>query len=293
MLLIVHGGAGQGRPSKAALKALSGALSGGYEILLKGGCALDSVIAAITSLEDSGIFNAGTGGNVQFDGIRRLDASVMEGRNLKAGAVAGLVGIRNPIKAARLIMDLPHVMMAGDGARKIAEGHCLAPLPEPDGRSMEKMMNARRNAGVLSRLYKRYFSTVGAVALDADGDLAAGASTGGIRAMLPGRVGDTPVMGAGIYADNSLGAVACTGDGEVILRLSLAKEICMNMRGNGPSSAGRSSLRKILKMGGEAGVITAGRSGRFGILHTTKYMASGYANSRGAVVREGFHRIHS
>jgi beta-aspartyl-peptidase (threonine type) len=291
MLLIVHGGAGVRRPNKEVLKKLSGSLSSGYKILSKGGTALDAIIESITLLENSGIFNAGSGGNLQLDGVRRLDASLMEGRYLKAGSVIGLEGIRNPIKVARFIMDLPHVMLTNKGAKRIADAKKFEPLPEPDKKSLENLEKTKKREKALTEIYKQYFSTVGAVAIDKQGDLAAGASTGGIRAMLPGRVGDTPVIGSGIYAENSLGAVSCTGMGEYIIRLSLAKEICMNLKTMPPHKASALSLKRLSKIGGEAGIILINNKGRFTITHTTEYMPSGYANKRGIVIKEGFKKI--
>ncbi len=291
MLLIVHGGAGVRRPNKKVLKKLSGSLLSGYKILSNGGTALDAIVESITLLENSGIFNAGSGGNLQLDGVRRLDASLMEGRYLKAGSVIGIEGIRNPIKVARFIMDLPHVMLTNKGAKGIADKMKFAPLPELDKKSIENLKKAKKREEALTEIYKQYFSTVGAVALDTYGDIAAGASTGGIPAMLPGRVGDTPVIGSGIYAENSIGAVSCTGAGEYIIRLSLAKEICMNLKTMPPHKASALSLKRLSKIGGEAGVISINNKGQFTITHTTEYMASGYANKRGIIIKEGFEKI--
>lgn len=287
MLLIVHSGAGEKRPTEKALKKLSVSLSSGYEILDNGGTALDAVVKSITILEDSGLFNAGSGGNLQFDGVRRLDASLMDGKDLKTGSVIGIEGIKNPIKLTRIIMDLPHVMLTNVGARRIADAHNLEPLPKPDRDSLEILKKIKKKEKEMVRIYKKYFSTVGAVALDKYGNLAAGSSTGGIASMLPGRVGDTPIIGAGTYAENSFGAVSCTGKGEFIIRLSLAKEICMNLKRMSPLKAAQFSLKRLSKIGGKAGVIVINKKGRFVILHSTKYMASGYMSEKGIVVKEG------
>jgi len=288
MLLIVHGGAGERRPTKTALKTLSRSLSHGYEILENGGTALEAVVGAITVLEDSGIFNAGTGGNLQLDGIRRLDASVMEGKKLKTGSVIGVEGVKNPVKLARLIMDLPNTMLTNIGAKRIAKANNLDPLPGPDRRALEKLEKIKRTKKDSPRIFKNYFSTVGAAALDSEGNLAAGASTGGIHAMLPGRVGDTPIIGAGVYAENSQGAVSCTGIGEYIVRLALAKEICMNLGSMPPLAASRRSLKRLLRTGGSAGVIVLDTQGRFSIVHSTRFMAAGYAHKKGITVKDGF-----
>lgn len=291
MLLVVHGGAGNRRPTKNALKKLSESLQAGYTILSKNGPAIDAVVRSITILEDSGIFNAGSGGNLQLDGVRRLDASLMEGKDLKTGSVIGIEGIKNPIRLARIIMYLPNTMLTNTGARKIAEANNLEPLPEQDTKSLEMLKQIKRKEKEMVRIYQEYFSTVGAVALDTHGNLAAGSSTGGIQAMLPGRVGDTPIIGAGIYAENSMGAIACTGKGEYIIRLSLAKEICMNLKTMSPLFAARVSLKRLLKIGGNAGVIVIHKTGHFTISHTTKYMPSGYVNERGVVIKERFKEI--
>ncbi len=289
MLLAVHCGAGDRKPTKKHLKTLGCALKIGYKKLIEGAKALDAVVAAIAILEDSGIFNAGAGGTLQMDGARRLDASLMDGSDLNAGSVIGLEGMRNPIKAARLVMDLPHVMLTNLGAHKIALAHHLEPLETPSAKIMAKLEKIRRTDTETGELYKRYFSTVGAVARDSERNVAAGASTGGIVAMLPGRVGDTPIIGAGVYADTRFGAVSCTGTGEHIIRMCLAKEICMNIRNMPPRAAARHSLKNIVSIGGNAGIILLTEDGGAVIMHTTPYMASGYVTKRGCFVWEGMH----
>jgi beta-aspartyl-peptidase (threonine type) len=293
MLLAVHGGAGSRPPSKAVLTILAKSISAGYKILQTGGPALDAVVKSISILENSGLVNAGAGGNLQFDGVRRLDAALMRGEDLKAGSVIGLEGIKNPIKVSRLLMELPHVMLTNTGARKVADYHSLKSLPSPSLRSLKLLEHAKNEEKGLKTIYEEYFSTVGAVAIGADNNLAAGSSTGGVPAMLPGRVGDTPIIGAGVYADNSLGAISCTGSGEGILRLVLAKEICMNLKDLTPLKAARYSLMRILDIKGEAGVIVVDRRGRCALAHTTEFMAAGYAGKKGTVIREGFRRIRS
>ncbi len=286
MLLIVHGGAGDQRPTRKALKILSTSLEHGFALLESGGTALNAVVATLTLLEDSGIFNAGTGGNLQLDGIRRLDASLMEGHELSTGAVIGAEGIKNPIQLARLIMALPNTTMTHVGAEKIAKAHNLDPLLPPDRTALEKLEKIKKGRGKAVQAFKRYFSTVGAVALDREGHLAAGASTGGIAAMLPGRVGDTPIIGAGVYAEDGQGAVSCTGRGEDIIRFSLAKEICMNLASMSPAVASRRALKRLVKAGGAAGVIVLNRQGIFSIMHSTRFMAAGYADRKGISIQE-------
>ena len=292
MLLVVHAGAGDRGPSKAVSAVISRSLSIGYKILEKGGTAIDAVVESISILEDSGIVNAGAGANLQFDGVRRLDASLMSGEDLMAGSVIGLEGIRNPIRVSRLIMDLPNIMLTDIGAGKIADYHHFKSLPPPSTKSLKQLKKTKKNDKVIKEIYEEYFSTVGAVAIDVRNNLASGSSTGGISAMLPGRVGDTPIIGAGVYADNLLGAISCTGQGESILRLVLAKEICMNLKFLTPLQAARYSLKRILNIKGQAGVIIVNRKGKFALVHTTKFMASGYAGERGKLIRERFNRIH-
>lgn len=291
MILVVHGGAGSGKPGKRALKKLYESLSCGFDILNGSGSSLDAVVESIKVLEDSGLFNAGAGGNLQLDGVRRLDASVIEGRFLRCGSVIGLEDVQNPILVARAVMDLPNVMLSNIGAKRIADTEKIAPLPRADQKALDSLHRRMRRKKSFMELYKHYFSTVGAVALDGHGDLAAAASTGGISAMLPGRVGDTPIIGAGVYADNSLGAVSCTGVGEYIIRLALAKEISMHMKDMSIYRAAAFSLKRLLQMGGQAGVILINKRGRFSIVHTTENMASGYADKKGIVVKEAFKKI--
>ncbi len=288
VLLIVHGGAGFTRPPGKSLDAIAESLAAGYTILLNKGPALDAVAAAIAVLENSGLFNAGLGGALQLDGVRRLDASLMEGREQKTGAVAGLEGIRNPIFVARRVMDTGHVLLSNIGARRIPRG--LPPLPKPSHESLQRVQKLLKKGTAIRNLYEKYFSTVGAVALDSRGNVAAGTSTGGTRAMLPGRVGDSPIIGAGTYAENRTGAVSCTGSGEHIIRRALAKEVCMLMDVVSPSIAAKRGLNGVLRIGGQAGLIAVNARGRFSIMHTTDYMACGYAKGKRMQVQEGFIR---
>ena len=274
-VLLVHGGAGYKPPKKTSLDVLAESLAKGYTILLNGGSSLDAVVESVTVMENSGKFNAGLGGVLQLDGAQRLDASLMEGAEMNAGAVAGLEGFRNPIQAARRMMDTPHVLMTDMGACRIARGLTRLPRPSKDLRGkLNKLLQGEHE---IVRIYRTYFSTVGAVALDMRGNLAAGTSTGGTYAMLPGRVGDSPIIGAGTYAENESGAVSCTGSGEHILRRSLAKETCLLMMDGTPSSAARAALKALLRIHGQAGLIALDPKGHIAIMHTTDYMASGFA----------------
>lgn len=290
-VLLAHGGAGAKRPNSAALKGLKKALEAGYSLLVAGGAALDAVTRTIAHMESSGLYNAGRGGNLQLDGIRRLDASIMEGEGLQAGAIIGLEGFVNPILLARFAMSMDHKVFTNTGGRRIAEAEGLERLGPPDEKSLRKLGRAMEAGGPALEHYKKYFSTVGAVALDSKGSLAAGSSTGGVFAMLPGRVGDTPLIGSGVYADDECGAVACTGRGEDILRLCLAKEVCMHMKSRSSAQASEVSFKRAASLGFQAGILALDRKGSWSITHTTGYMPAGIAYKDGVEVQEGFRKF--
>jgi L-asparaginase / beta-aspartyl-peptidase len=252
---------------------LAEALAAGHAILRQGGAALAAVECTIAVLEASGLFNAGRGAKRQLDGVQRMDASVMEGANLRAGAVASLEGFVHPITVARLVMEeTDHVLLAGPSARRFARRFHLERHRSAPGRrrSYERMFSRRRAT--------KGHGTVGTVALDRSGTVAAGASTGGIDSMLPGRVGDTPLIGCGVYADNRSGAVSMTGYGEGIIRLAVAKTICERLAaGHSPRVAAAMVLRHLVsRIHGSAGTLVMTRDGRFAIKHVTPYMAAGW-----------------
>jgi beta-aspartyl-peptidase (threonine type) len=226
-----------------------------------------------------------------------MDASIMEGRELKAGAVAGIENVKNPIRVARLVMErTPHVLMAGEGAGKLAQHFRIQKAFSPSRASLKILKEILGKNENTVQLYRSMYGyeTVGAIALDRSGNLAAGASTGGIAAMLPGRIGDTPHIGAGIYADNEAGAVSMTGLGEGIIRAGLAKEICCDLlRGISPQRVTVKALKRLLvRIHGEAGAIVLNGKGEFAILHTTPYMCAGYRSDRQrTIVASKFHRI--
>ena len=274
LLILAHGGAGRRAMTPRQASRLTDALAAGHAILRQGGPALLAVERTIFVLEDSGLFNAGRGAKHQLDGIQRMDASIMEGHGLRAGAVASLEGFVHPITVARLVMDeTDHVLLAGPMAGRFARQFKL----ERHARS-----SARRRS--YARLFRqqrtrtRGHGTVGAVALDGAGTIAAGASTGGIDAMLPGRVGDTPLIGCGVYADNRSGAVSMTGHGEGIVRLAVAKAICERLAaGRSPGQAAKTVLRRLVsRIDGAAGTLVMTAQGRFSIAHVTPYMAAGW-----------------
>lgn len=258
---------------------LRAALQVGYHFLERGSSALVAVEQTIRTLERSGLFNAGKGSHLQLDGVRRMDASIMEGESLCAGAVASIEGIVHPISAARCVMEeTDHVLLVGPMATKFARHFKMErhQLQIPTRRlSYGAMLRQRSSA-------RDRHGTVGAVALDRTGTVAAGASTGGIDRMLPGRVGDTPIIGCGVYADSESGAVSMTGLGEGIIRIAVAKEICDRLAdGNTPATAARLVLRKLVsRIKGSAGCLVLSPQGQFAIAHVTPHMAAGWWDGR-------------
>ncbi|GFZ82087.1 isoaspartyl peptidase/L-asparaginase [Elstera cyanobacteriorum] len=239
--LALHGGAGtipsaMMTPAKEAAyhAGLARALRAGYAVLENGGAALDAVTAAVCALEDDPLFNAGRGAVYTRDGTQEMDAAIMDGRDRSAGAVAGLFGPKNPILAARAVMDrTPHVLMIGAGALKIARDAGLD-FGDRDYFFTQERWDALQSTLALQGRddgdASRKHGTVGAVARDAQGNLAAATSTGGMTAKLAGRVGDSPVIGAGTFADNETCAVSATGHGELFIRWAAAHEIASRMR---------------------------------------------------------------
>ena len=220
--------------------------------------ALQAVVAAVVVLEDSPLFNAGRGSSFNSEGEIEMDASIMDGATLRAGAVAAVRRTRNPILAARLVMQkTPHVLLAGEAADRFAGKHGLKLEPR------EYFHTARRLAALKKNL-KNYHGTVGAVALDADGNLAAATSTGGYTGKLPGRVGDSPIIGAGNYADNRACAVSGTGLGEAFIRAAVAHDVAARMlyARQSLAAAAAAALRSVASLGGDGGLIAVDRRGK-------------------------------
>ena len=260
--IAIHGGAGVMRRIPAARQALyraglERALDSGHEILKKGGSCLDAVTAAVVALEDDPLFNAGRGAVYNAAGRHELDASIMDGATLRAGAVAAVSRIRNPVLAARAVMEKsPHVLLAGKGAEDFAGLHGLA-LASP------RYFHTEERLAALKKGLKRHHGTVGAVALDRHGDLAAATSTGGYTGKLPGRVGDSPIVGAGTYADNASCAVSGTGWGEAFIRVALAHEVSARMRhlDENLHHASGKALHLLARIGGDGGLVAVDRRG--------------------------------
>ncbi len=288
--IIVHGGAWDIPPELHAdhLAGCRAAAEAGWAILAAGGAALDAVEAAVRSMEDHPVFDAGTGSHLNADGFVELDAGIMDGRTLMAGAVAAVRRVANPITVARRVLhDSPHVFLASEGAERFAAAAGL-PLCDPAGLVVERerrLWEERRRTDDEGRMTvdsgRAAFGaadTVGAVALDAAGDLAVGNSTGGTFFKHPGRVGDTPIIGCGFYADNTMGAAACTGWGEQIMKTVLAKTTVdqIALLGNAPTAANVAIAYFRHRVGGLGGVICISPDGQIGLAHSTPYLAHAY-----------------
>jgi beta-aspartyl-peptidase (threonine type) len=272
------------------------ALQAGHAVLMKGGSGIDAVEAGIRILEDSPLFNAGKGAVFTHEGKNELDASIMEGKTKKAGAVADVTIIRNPISAARAVMEKsPHVMMTGRGAELFATKVGLE-IVDPsyfwtekrwkalqEELVKEQQRQANPHASIKSSDDTRH-GTVGAVALDAAGNLAAGTSTGGTTNKQYGRVGDTPIIGAGTFADNDSVAVSCTGTGEFFIRWTVAHDIAalVQYRGMTVEQAGNEVIHKKLDaVNGDGGAIILDRKGNFAMPFNTEGMYRGWIGSDG------------
>ena len=294
----IHGGAGTIDRSKMTPErerdyrvGLERALMAGYEILKKGGASLDAVEAAIRILEDDPLFNAGKGAVFTSAGTNELDASIMNGKTLAAGAVAGVKRVKSPINLARLVMEKsPHVMIAGEGAEAFAREMGIELVDpkyfftEERWQSLQKM-KAEKEAPVSD---KDRHGTVGAVALDEAGNLAAGTSTGGMTNKRVGRIGDAPVIGAGTYADNRTCAVSATGDGEYFIRIGVARDVSSAMEyQNVPvADAAQRAIDKVGKLGGKGGVIAIDQQGNIAMPFNTSGMYRAHMTPDGKPVIE-------
>lgn len=295
-ILVIHGGAGvvpkdelTPEQEKASRATLDAALLAGHAVLARGGRSLDAVVAAIKILEDSPLFNAGKGSVLTADGIVTMDASLMDGTTRQAGACADIRHVKNPIELARLVMDkTPHVLLTGEGAERLAKEHSLPLMPAEyfitEHRKLqlqrvqerEKSRPADPKKAQLNSLDA--IGTVGAVALDKHGNLAAGTSTGGMVNKRFGRVGDSPVIGAGTYANNLTCAVSGTGHGEFFLRGVVAYDIAAKMEYQGVTLTNAATdvvMRKLTEAGGKGGVIALDRQGNVAMPFNTEGMYRG------------------
>jgi len=306
--LVIHGGAGVieradlGADDERAIRAaLDAALDAGQAVLARGGSALDAVEAAVVALEESPRFNAGKGAVYNAQGGHELDASVMEGHTRRAGAVAGVTTVRNPIRLARAVMEhSPHVMLIGEGAEAFADAQPgIERVPnawfdtETRHEQLKKAQQRERDeAQAAADLKGKYFGTVGAVALDADGHIATATSTGGMTNKKWGRVGDSPIVGAGTWADERCG-VSGTGWGEFFIRNAVAHDICARVayRGDTLQAAADEVIMKVVpELGGDGGAIALDRDGNIAMPFNTSGMYRGWVKpdgSRGtAIFRE-------
>lgn len=291
--LAIHGGAGvinRGdlTPQKeAAYRAgLDAALQAGSDVLAKGGSSLDAVEAAVKVLEDDPLFNAGRGAVFTADGKNELDASIMDGATLKAGAVAGVTRTRHPISLARAVMETsPHVMLAREGADAFSREKGLEQVDPSYFRTEARWKQlqawrARQKAAVdPTHLY----GTVGAVALDAKGHLAAATSTGGMTGKRWARVGDSPIIGAGTYAQDGVCAVSATGSGEYFIRTAAAHQVCARIawKGEDLKTAGEATIKALGDIGGDGGMITMSATGEAAFPMNSPGMYRGWAGPKG------------
>ncbi len=292
--MVIHGGAGtiergQMTPEKeAAYRAgLDRALKAGYAVLERGGPSLDAVEAAIHVLEDHPLFNAGKGAVFTNQGTNELDSSIMDGKTLKAGAVTGVKHIRNPISLARMVMEKSiRVLLTGDGAEAFAKGHGMEMVDQKYFYTDERWQALEKvKASPAPMADKDRHGTVGAVALDQAGNLAAGTSTGGMTNKEFGRVGDSPIIGAGTYANNATCGVSCTGDGEYFMRSLVAYDISAQMEYEGLSveKAAQNTIDKVGKLGGTGGLIAMDKDGNVTMPFNTSGMYRGRVGADGKV----------
>jgi beta-aspartyl-peptidase (threonine type) len=285
LALIVHGGASdipesEVEPRRRAVHAAAGV---GWKALTSGGSTLDAVQAAILSMEDDPALNAGTGSCLNREGQVEMDASVMDGRTLEAGGVAGVRRVKHPIQLARRVLESEHTLLIAHGAEAFAE-ECGIPLVDNSElltpATLAKWKEALANPATYSSSPRTPGSggTVGCVAVDREGNVAAGTSTGGLNFKRVGRVGDSPIVGSGVYADNLLGGASTTGIGESIVRVVLAKYAIDALANSAdPYAVARNAIEHLARrVAGSGGIIIADRSGRIGFAFNTSHMARAY-----------------
>jgi beta-aspartyl-peptidase (threonine type) len=295
-VIVVHGGAGNWHPERVnpGLEGVKKAAKTGFDVMAGGGSALDAVVEAVAVLEDDGVFNAGFGSALTIDKTVEMEASVMDGKSLRAGAAGLLKDIRNPVKLARIVMEhTDHVFVVGEGAEKLAKLFNVErrnPVTELRLKYYEQqkqaLLDGKFELPKLASLVKSHpelfdLETVGAVALDKEGNVAAATSTGGFPLKLPGRIGDSPLIGCGTYADNRSGACSATGVGEIAIRLVLAKTVCNYMEsGKTAQEAVEAAIRLVNeRMAGtynSMGLIAVNTKGQIGAAHNSKHLCWAY-----------------
>ena len=295
--ILIHGGAGVEKIKRTdeITRSLKSAVSNGFDLLKRSSNkAVDSVEAAVASMEDSGVFDAGVGSYLTIDKTVEMDASIMDGRDISAGSVGMAMGIKNPIKLARKIMEhTDHVMMVSDGVTRLSQlfGNTVKEYPqELNKKILNEYNKLMKNVRIISKKNNKltmlssaasqekshhHYSTVGAVAIDKDGNVASAVSTGGIWLKMHGRIGDSAIIGSGIYADNKSGAACATGYGEYIMRLCLCKYACDQMQSrNSAHLSSKKSIDVLTERFGKntGGIITVDLKGRFGRACNTRFM---------------------
>ncbi len=272
-VIFVHGGAGNVAPDLVELRraGLRSAVANAWQLLAAGGCAVEAVEQAVKTLEDDPAFNAGRGACLNRDGEIELDASIMDGRNLAAGAIGAVKRIANPVTLARAVMEAGGpVLLVSEGARQFA---AAVGIKECGADALVTERQRARWASLWEGNVERA-GTVGAVAIDRSGHVAAATSTGGLPLKMPGRVGDSALIGCGTYADDRLGAASCTGDGEAIIKLALAKSALEFLQtGEDPMEAARRAVGELtVRTGAQVGIILLDRYGRIGVARNTAQM---------------------
>ncbi len=294
-VLVAHSGAGnhsstEPRVMEARRDGMLKAIRAGYAILARGGASLDAVEATIRVMEDSGLYDAGRGAYYTREGVPEMDAAIMDGRTLQAGSVAALKHIANPIHLARLVMEkTPHVLLVGDGAEEFAKSQGI-PLVSPYYFYTEREWKRYQDAERKNQTGDGH-GTVGVVALDQAGNLAAGTSTGGTVLKMPGRVGDSPIIGAGTYANNDSCAVSATGTGEYFMRNVVASDICARVKYLHVSleqAANDVVMKELVAQHGDGGVIALDRQGNVATPFNTTDMLTGTVHSDGKIKMSGW-----
>ncbi|TLD84074.1 isoaspartyl peptidase/L-asparaginase [Helicobacter sp. MIT 11-5569] len=299
-VIVIHGGTSGLGLSKADFaareKVMKESLKAGQKILENGGSSIDAVIAAIKVMEDSPEFNAGKGAVFASDGFNELDASLMDGKSLNAGAVAMARTIKNPIEAAKVVMEkTPHTLIAGEGADKLAKANGLDIVTQKyfytDHRykqlkdaqkSKEILLDSDKAKAHLGSSTEPYLGTVGAIALDKNGNLAAGTSTGGTTNKMTGRIGDSPIIGAGNYANNDSVAVSCTGTGDIYIRVAAAHEVASlyKYKNLDIQKATEEAVKEVATLGGTGGIISIDKNGEIGYAWTKDKLGMFHGEAR-------------
>ena len=282
--IVIHGGAGwfsdmSAKEVKAIEKGLKESLDIGYEILESGGSSTDAVVEAIVVLEDNELFNAGKGAVYTSEFKQELDASIMVGRNNEAGAVASVTNVKNPIRLARYVMEeTKHVMFSSKGAERVAKNAGLEIVYPNYFYQKNRLDDAKRIKKENSKM-----GTVGVVAIDKEGNIAAGTSTGGMTNKMPGRIGDSPIIGAGTWAENNVCGVSATGHGEFFIRFNVANEICdlIKYQSKNVNEAAEIVIENLKSIGADGGVIVLDAQGNAAMTFNTPAMARAYKNSKG------------